>query len=70
MLTVRLAAQAVGLLRNRSPFCQPVVAAAIAAYPKEEQTVMTIVLIYTSGFLAVVATALVAMIKTITRPNR
>jgi hypothetical protein len=60
----------VDLPRNRSPFCQPVVAAAIAAYPKEEQTMMTIVLIYTSGFLAVVATVLVAMIKTVAHPNR
>jgi hypothetical protein len=31
---------------------------------------MTIVLIYMSGFLAVVATVLVAMIKSIAHPNR
>jgi hypothetical protein len=42
---------------------------AIAAYPKEEQP-MTIVLIYMSGFLAAVATALVAMNKTTTDPDR
>lgn len=34
MLTVCLAAWTVDLLRNRGPCCQPVVAAAIAAYPK------------------------------------
>lgn len=34
MLTVRLTAWAVDLLRNRDPFSQPVVAAAIAAYLK------------------------------------
>ncbi|WOD13617.1 hypothetical protein [Paraburkholderia kirstenboschensis] len=34
MLTIRLAAWAVDLLRNRGPCCQPVVAAAIAAYLK------------------------------------
>jgi hypothetical protein len=45
-------------------------AAAIAAYLKEEQTMLTIVLIYMSGFLAVVATVLVAMIKTMALPNR
>jgi hypothetical protein len=31
---------------------------------------MTIVLIYMSGFLAIVAAVLVAMIKTTARPNR
>ncbi len=31
---------------------------------------LTIVLIYMSGFLVVVATVLVAMIKTVARPNR
>jgi hypothetical protein len=46
------------------------VAAAIAAYLQEEQTMLTIVLIYMSGFLVVVASVLVAMIKTVARPNR
>lgn len=58
------------LLCNRGPCGQPVVAAAIAAYLKEEQPMMTIVLIYMSGFLVVVATVLVAMIKTLAHPNR
>ncbi|MDX6688529.1 MAG: hypothetical protein QOF86_4657 [Baekduia sp.] len=31
---------------------------------------LTIVLIYMSGFLVVVASVLVAMIKTVARPNR
>jgi hypothetical protein len=46
------------------------VAAAIAAHLQEEQTMLTIVLIYMSGFLVVVASVLVAMIKTVARPNR
>lgn len=52
------------------PCCQPEVAAAIAAYLQEEQTMLTIVLIYMSGFLVVVASVLVAMIKTVAQPNR
>jgi hypothetical protein len=47
-----------------------VVAAAIAASLKELQPMLTIVLIYMSAFLVVVATVLVAMIKTVARPNR
>jgi hypothetical protein len=46
-----------------------VAAVAIAAYAKEEQTMMTIVLVYMSSFLAVVATVLVAMIKSTARRN-
>jgi hypothetical protein len=60
----------VDLLRNRGSWCQPVVAAAIAASLKELQPMLTIVLIYMSAFLVVVATVLVAMIKTVARPNR
>ncbi|MBU7438032.1 hypothetical protein KRI00_12310 [Paraburkholderia fungorum] len=37
---------------------------------KKEQTMLTIVLIYVLGFLAVVATVLAAMIKTVAHPNR
>ena len=35
--------------------------AASAAYLREEQAMMTVILIYTFGFLVVVASALVAM---------
>jgi hypothetical protein len=45
-------------------------ATAIAAYPKEEQQPMTSVLIYMSGFLAVVATVLVVVKKTTVYPDR
>jgi hypothetical protein len=41
--------------------------AAITAYLKEEQAMMTVMLIYTSGFLVVVASVLVATIMTVTR---
>ena len=41
--------------------------AAIAAYLKEEQAMMTVMLIYTSGFLVVVASVLVAMLMTVAR---
>jgi hypothetical protein len=37
---------------------------------KKELTMLTIVLIYMLGFLAVVATVLAAMIKTVAHPNR
>jgi hypothetical protein len=52
------------------PCCRPVVVAAISAYLKEEQRMMTMVLIYMFGVLVVVATALVVMTKTIAYPNR
>jgi hypothetical protein len=41
--------------------------AAIAAYLKEEQAMMTVMLIYTSGFLVVVASVRVATIMAVTR---
>ncbi|MGF7133221.1 hypothetical protein P3T40_004712 [Paraburkholderia sp. EB58] len=41
--------------------------AAIAAYLKEGQAMMTVMLIYTSGFLVVVASVPVATIMTVTR---
>jgi hypothetical protein len=41
--------------------------AAIAAYLKEEQAMMTVMLIYMSGFLVVVASVLVAMLMTVAR---
>jgi hypothetical protein len=41
--------------------------AAIAGYLKEEQAMMTVMLIYTSGFLVVVASVLVAVTMTVAR---
>jgi hypothetical protein len=41
--------------------------AEIAAYLNEEQAMMTVMLIYMSGFLVVVASVLVAMIMTVAR---
>jgi hypothetical protein len=50
--------------RTCTLFSWPTVGVAIAAYLKEEQATMTVMLIYMSGFLVVVATVLNVMIMT------
>jgi hypothetical protein len=53
----------------RAPWLMPPAGgdAASAAYLREEQAMLTVILIYTSGFLVVVASVLVAMNMTIAR---
>jgi hypothetical protein len=50
--------------RTCTLFSWPTVDVATAAYLREEQVTMTVMLIYMSGFLVVVATVLNAMIMT------
>lgn len=65
-----LASWPADLLRNRDSCCQPLVALRNCGNLEQEQTMMTIVLTYMLGFLFVVATVLVVMVKTIAHRNR